>query len=323
MTKATRRTGLGRGLTALLNEQSEEPQHSSQEQPAQPSARAHRINTIDEVPLRLIDANPHQPREDFDPTELDRLAESVRRHGVIQPITVRATDEGRYQIIAGERRTRASLRAGLESIPAYIRDADDEGLVEMALIENIHREDLNPVEIAMSYQRLLEEVGLTQEELASKLGQNRSTITNYVRLLKLHPDVQRALREKQLSMGHARALLGLEDWEGQLKLMQAIVKDGWSVRKTEEQVRHWRERAAASEAAEEMPSRPRLPNLQGWQHHFTSLYQKPVRIKTRKDGGGEMVIPFENEQDLAQLAGRFAPEPPPHTGPAQEDSSES
>lgn len=295
MNKPNRRTGLGRGLTALLNEQSTEQSGET--------GRGRLVNSVSEIPLRLIEANPYQPREDFHPAELDQLAESIRRHGVIQPITVRLTEDHRYQIISGERRTRASVRAGLEMIPAYVRDADDEGMVEMALIENIHREDLNAIEIAVSYQRLLEEIGLTQEELARKLGQNRTTITNYVRLLKLHPDVQTALRERQLSMGHARALLGLDLLDDQVLILKKILQEEWSVRKVEEQVRRLREKTEqdASKNAEPGPA-PATPNARAWQHHFTSTFQKPVRIKTRKDGRGELIIPFDSEEELARWA---------------------
>ena len=305
MSNTTRRTGLGKGLNALLSEQPSETPDSH--------TRSSRVNSVTEIPLRLIDANPHQPREDFDPTELDHLAESIRRHGLIQPIAVRLTRDNRYQIIAGERRTRASLRAGLEMIPAYVRDTDDEGMVEMALIENIHREDLNPVEIAVSYQRLLEEVGLTQEELARKIGQNRTTITNYVRLLRLHPDVQTALRARQISMGHARALLGLEMLEDQLRLLKAIVDQDWSVRKVEEQVRKIREKGQ-DENDGKGKAAP-LPNAREWQHHFTSMFQKPVRIKSRNDGRGELIIPFDSEEELVRWSGLTPPLPDDPDGP--------
>ena len=219
---ARKKYSLGRGLDALISTEEVHTGGSS---------------TISEVPLDEITVNPNQPRREFDQEALQELADSIAEIGIIQPITLRKTDEDKYQIIAGERRYRASILAGKSTIPAYIRTADDENVMEMALIENIQREDLNALEIALAYQHLIEQYGLTQEKLSERIGKKRATIANYVRLLKLPATVQVAIRNKQIDMGHARALLALDDPKIQMKLFQEIIDHSYSVRKVEEMVK--------------------------------------------------------------------------------------
>ena len=213
---------LGRGLDALISTE---------------AVRTSGSSTINEIALDQIAPNPNQPRHDFDEESLQELANSIREIGIIQPITLRQVSENRFQIIAGERRWRASQLAGLKAIPAYIRTIKDESIMEMALVENIQREDLNPIEIALAYEHLLESPGMTQERVSERVGKSRVAITNYLRLLKLPAQVQMALQKKEIDMGHARALLGLEDPHMQLKLFNEIVKNLYSVRKVEEMVK--------------------------------------------------------------------------------------
>ena len=214
-----RRNALGRGLDALLSMDEVKTEGSS---------------SINEIELSKISVNPNQPRREFDETALQELADSISEIGIIQPITLRKLNDDAYQIIAGERRYRASLKAGLETIPAYIRTADDENVMEMALIENIQREDLNAVEIALAYQHLIEQYELTQERLSERVGKKRTTIANYLRLLKLPAPIQMALQNKQIDMGHARALITLGDPKLQVKIFEEILEHGYSVRKVEE-----------------------------------------------------------------------------------------
>ena len=213
---------LGRGLDALISSEEVKTSGSS---------------SINEIELSKISVNPNQPRREFDPIALQDLAESIGEIGIIQPITLRQLSEDSYQIIAGERRYRASVMAGLTTIPAYIRTADDENVMEMALIENIQREDLNSLEIALAYQHLIEQYGLTQERLSERVGKKRATITNYLRLLKLPAPIQMALKNKEIDMGHARALLALDDPKTQIKIFNEIISQGYSVRKVEEIVK--------------------------------------------------------------------------------------
>jgi ParB family chromosome partitioning protein len=213
-------TALGRGLDALISTQEEVQTNGS--------------SSISEIPIHQIEANPNQPRREFDETALAELAESIRNVGIVQPITLRKMESGTYQIIAGERRWRASQMVGLQSIPAYIRTADDENIMQMALVENIQREDLNAIEVALAYQHLIEKYNLKQEELSEQIGKNRATIANTLRLLKLPAQVQMAIKNKRIDKGHARALLGLSDPALQVKLFKEIIEKGYSVRQVEE-----------------------------------------------------------------------------------------
>ena len=230
---------LGRGLDALISTDAVKTDGSS---------------SINEIAINLIKANPNQPRREFDPEALQELSDSIKEIGIIQPITLRKMEDGTYQIIAGERRFRASQLAGLTTIPAYIRTADDENVMEMALIENIQREDLNAMEIALAYQNLLEEYHLTQERLSERMGKKRTTIANYLRLLKLPAQIQMALKDRELDMGHARALLALDNPVDQINLFQEIQKFGYSVRKVEEIVKESKQNTKASKSQDSRPS---------------------------------------------------------------------
>ena len=241
-----KRNALGRGLDALLSMDDVKTEGSS---------------SINEIELAKITVNPNQPRREFDETALQELADSIAEIGIIQPITLRKLSDDEYQIIAGERRYRASQKAGLKTIPAYIRTADDENMMEMALIENIQREDLNSIEIALAYQKLIDSYGLTQEKLSERVGKKRATIANYLRLLKLPAEIQVGLKDKKIDMGHARALLPVEDPEVQLALYEQILADGLSVRNVEEIVRGGVDAAALEQARKEKPAqrKPKLP----------------------------------------------------------------
>lgn len=219
-------TGIGRGLDALIDTADIETQGSS---------------NLNEIALNLIDPNPNQPRREFDEGALEELAASIREIGLVTPITLRQADNNRYQIIAGERRWRASQMAGLKSVPAYIRTVEDDSVMEMALVENIQREDLNAIEIALAYQHLAESTGMTQERISSRVGKSRTSVTNYMRLLKLPAQIQMALKNKEIDMGHARTLLSLESPSAQLKLFKDIQRNGYSVRKVEEIVQQMKE----------------------------------------------------------------------------------
>src|SRR5689334_24418743 len=237
----SKKKALGRGLSALLSDSSVDDRLEVDSLPAgasTPTPAAHTPSSgMTEIPIDEIEVNPFQPRSHFDQEALLELAESIRVHGIIQPITVRRLAQNQYQLISGERRFQASKLAGLKAIPAYIRSADDQQMLEMALIENIQRENLNPIEIALSYQRLITEIGLKQEELGDRVGKNRTTVTNYLRLLKLPPDIQAALRDNRLSMGHARAIVSVENPDSQLYIFKKIITEDLSVRKVEELAR--------------------------------------------------------------------------------------
>lgn len=240
-----RRNALGRGLDALLSMEEVKTEGSS---------------SINEIELSKISVNPNQPRREFDETALEELADSIREIGIIQPITLRKVSDDEYQIIAGERRYRASQKAGLDTIPAYIRTADDENVMEMALIENIQREDLNSVEIALAYQHLIEQYDLTQERLSERVGKKRTTIANYLRLLKLPAPIQMALQNKQIDMGHARALITLGDPKLQVKIFEEILEQGYSVRKVEEIVKSLNEGETVKSGGRKIaPKRAKLP----------------------------------------------------------------
>ncbi len=276
-----KRNVLGRGLGALIDD-----------------AEKMKQAAISEVELGKIEANPFQPRSKFDEEGLEELAASIREIGLIQPITLRKTGPDSYQIIAGERRFRAAQKAGLDSIPSYIRHAKDDGMLEMALVENIQREDLDAIEIALSYQRLMEELNFTQEEMSSRVGKKRSTIANYLRLLKLPAVIQKALRDKEISMGHARALINIEDADVQEMIFGQILKYGFSVRKVEEIVRSLSEEGDASI----QPKRKELPRgFKNYKGHLVKLFGAKVGISVNGNGKGKIVIPFKSEQDLERI----------------------
>ncbi|HPF51674.1 MAG TPA: ParB/RepB/Spo0J family partition protein [Draconibacterium sp.] len=276
-----KRNALGRGLGALIDD--------AEKQSA----------GISEVELSKIEANPFQPRTKFDEESLQELAASIKELGLIQPITLRKTGDEKYQIIAGERRFRASQLAGLTSIPAYVRKAKDDGMLEMALVENIQREDLDSIEIALSYQRLIEELEYTQEELSSRVGKKRSTIANYLRLLKLPAVIQKGLMEKLISMGHARAIINIEDDDTQIMIYEQIVKHGFSVRKVEEIVRNLNS-ADQKETVKE--NRVKLPKeYEGVKKQLDQIFSAHIDLSMNEKGKGKITIPFKSEKDLERI----------------------
>lgn len=254
---------------------------------------------IDEIELSKIEANPFQPRTKFDEESLKELAESIKEIGLIQPITLRKIADNKYQIIAGERRFRAAQLAGMESIPAFIRKAKDEGMLEMALVENIQREDLDSIEIAVSYQRLLEELEFTQEELSTRVGKKRSTIANYLRLLKLPAVIQKGLIDKLISMGHARAIINIENSEQQTLIYNQIVKMGLSVRRVEEIVRDLN----STEVKETTPAeKQKFPKEhQNLKKQLDKIFNSKIDISMNSHGRGKIVIPFKSVADLERI----------------------
>ena len=279
---------LGRGLDALISNDEVKTSGSS---------------SINEIEIDKISANPNQPRREFDPIALQELADSIGEIGIIQPITLRQLSEDSYQIIAGERRYRASVMAGPKTIPAYIRTADDENIMEMALIENIQREDLNSLEIALAYQHLIEQYGLTQERLSERVGKKRATIANYLRLLKLPAPIQMALKNKEIDMGHARALLALDDPKTQIRIFNEIIAQGYSVRKVEEMVKA----LSAGESVESggkkiSPKEARLSEEYATlQNHLCNFFGTKVQLSCNPKGKGKISIPFNNESDLERI----------------------
>ena len=267
------------------------------------SIRTNGSSSINEVELSKISINPNQPRRDFDPEALQELADSIAEIGIIQPITLRKMDEDSYQIIAGERRFRASQMAGLTTIPAYIRTADDENVMEMALIENIQREDLNSLEIALAYQHLLEQYELTQERLSQRVGKKRTTIANYLRLLKLPAPIQVALQNKEIDMGHARALLTLDDPKTQIKIFEEIVKHHYSVRKVEEMVKLLNEGESIKSGEKKIAAKStKLPQeYDTLRSHLSDFFHTKVQMSCSQNGKGKISIPFNNEEELERI----------------------
>jgi len=292
-------TGLGRGLDALISVDDTLTGNNA------PSS-------INEVELSLIHANPAQPRKDFDQQALEELAESIRNIGIIQPITLRQEEDNSYMIIAGERRFRASQLAGLETIPAYIRKASDDDVMEMALIENIQREDLNAVEIALAYQQLQAKGGLTQEELSQRVGKSRSSVANFMRLLKLPAEIQLALKEKKLSMGHARTILAIEDPEQQVKLFHLINDQEYSVRQVEQLVRDYSEGRILDFAelqSSKKTSQKQNEEQQNYANDFcnttadylTGKFNAKVKMTYNSKNQGKITIAFKNDEELQNI----------------------
>lgn len=277
---------LGRGLDALISTDTVKTSGSS---------------TINEVAIDQIEANPNQPRHEFDQKALEELAVSIRELGIIQPITLRQVADNRYQIIAGERRWRASQLAGLTSIPAYIRTVNDENIMELALVENLQRQDLNAIEIALAYEHLLEESGMTQERISERVGKSRTAITNYLRLLKLPAQVQMALQKKVLDMGHARALLSLESPSQQIKLFKDIIKNNYSVRKVEELVKRIKNEELGDKE-QKIVAKPQLTEKMGTlTRQLSTVFATKVQMTCSAKGKGKISIPFANEADLERI----------------------
>ncbi len=294
MTMTAKRPVLGRGLNALLKDS---------EKVKNEKAPSEAVSSINEILIESIEANPFQPRTHFDQDALKELAESIKVHGIIQPITVRKLSEGKYQLISGERRWQASKIANLTVVPAYVRTANDEQMLEMGLIENIQREDLNAMEVALSYQRLITEFSLKQEQLGEKVGKNRTTVNNYLRLLKLPPDIQAALRDDEITMGHARALINIENTEDQLSIFKKIEKEDLSVRKVEELVRELskgKEKKDVS-AKETVPTKNINAELQQLQSKLSSHFGTKVAVKGEDGNKGEIKIPFVSVEDLNRI----------------------
>lgn len=280
---------LGRGLDALIS--TDEEVHTSGS------------SSISEVPVFKIKANPNQPRREFATDALQELAESIRQIGIIQPITLRLMEDGTYQIIAGERRWRASQMAGLTSIPAYVRTADDENMMQMALVENIQREDLNAIEIALAYQNLIEQYNLTQDKLSEKVGKNRATIANYLRLLKLPALVQVALQNKEIDQGHARALLGLDKPSLQVKLFGEIKEKGYSVRQVEEMVKALNNGETLKSGRKTLKAAGKsLPEeYTELRNRLTQVFNTKVQMTCSGQGKGKITIPFGSEEELERI----------------------
>ena len=251
-----------------------------------------------EIPVENIEVNPFQPRIDFDEDAISELAESINIQGIIQPITVRRLAEDSFQLISGERRFQASKRAGLDKIPAYIRTADDQQMLEMSLIENIQRENLNAIEVALSYQRLMDEIGLKQEDLGDRVGKKRSTVNNYLRLLRLPPEIQNGVREQKISFGHARALINVENPDLQLSIYRSIVDQGLSVRKTEELVRQAGEPKVEKREKEDNTQTPEIVKLQS---SLSSFFGTKIQVKSDVKNKGNITIPFVSLDDLNRI----------------------
>lgn len=282
---------LGRGLDALISTEAVRPQGSS---------------TISEISIEQIEANPNQPRREFDEEALNELANSIREIGIIQPITLRQVDDNRFQIIAGERRWRASQIARLRAIPAYIRTIKDENVMEMALVENIQREDLNAIEIALAYEHLLTNTGMTQEKVSERVGKSRTAISNYLRLLKLPAQVQMALQNKEIDMGHARALLAIDSPSLQVKLFKEIQKNGYSVRKVEEMVQKLKNGEDIVSGKKKIASNQQMPEeFSTLKQHLSDFFKTKVQMTCSTSGKGKISIPFANEEELVRIMSMF------------------
>ena len=293
MAKATKKQALGRGLSALLKDPSNDIQ-SVQDKNADKV-----VGSIVELDINSIEVNPFQPRTNFNEESLRELASSIKELGVIQPITVRKLSYDTYQLVSGERRFRASKLIGLETIPAYIRIANDQESLEMALVENIQRQDLDPIEIALSYQRLIDEIQLTQEQMSERVGKKRSTIANYLRLLKLDPIIQTGMRDGFISMGHGRAVITIEDASSQLDIYEKILSQKLTVRETEELVRSYNSSKTISspkKTGEEFPK-----YIKKGIKEFSDYFGHKIEVKVSKNGKGKITIPFHSEEDFNRI----------------------
>ncbi|RAJ16793.1 ParB/RepB/Spo0J family partition protein [Olleya aquimaris] len=294
MAKATKKQALGRGLSALLKDPDNDIQSAKDKNADQV------IGNIVELDLNSIEMNPFQPRTNFNEETLRELASSIKELGVIQPITVRKLGFEKYQLVSGERRFRASKLIGLETIPAYIRIANDQESLEMALVENIQRQDLDPIEIALSYQRLIDEIQLTQEQMSDRVGKKRSTIANYLRLLKLDPIIQTGIRDGFLTMGHGRAIINIEDQTTQLEIYEKILSEKLSVRATENLVRHYN-----STSEVKVPTKKETEELPKYVKKgitaFSEYFGHKIDVKVSSNGKGKITIPFHSEEDFNRI----------------------
>ncbi|WP_456378059.1 ParB/RepB/Spo0J family partition protein [Lutibacter sp.] len=294
MAKATKKQALGRGLSALLNDS------SSTISSANDKNADKIVGTIVEIELDLIEVNPYQPRSYFNEESLRELASSIKELGVIQPITIRKIEGAKFQLVSGERRFRASKLIGFKTIPAYIRLANDQEMLEMALVENIQRKDLDPIEVALSYQRLIEEIDLTQEEMSLRVGKKRSTISNYLRLLKLDPIIQTGMRDGFLSMGHGRALINIENTEDQLGIYEKIIQQKLSVRQTEQLVKNLKgEPSILPKKNKEVTKTPKF--ISKGIKTISEYFGHKVEIKLAGKDKGKIMIPFHSEEDFNRI----------------------
>jgi ParB family chromosome partitioning protein len=287
----TKKNALGRGLGALIEGVEKEILEK-------------KVEVNRDISIELIDSNPFQPRTSFDEQSLDELAASIQKLGIVQPLTVRETGNGRYQLIAGERRLRAARRAGITHIPAYIRTADDRAMLELALVENIQREDLDAIEVAISFQRLIEECNLTQEELSDRVGKQRSTVANYLRLLKLPAEIQLGIKNKQLMMGHARTLINIEDPKKQINIYYKIIDGELSVRQAEELVRQLQSEKLKDPAKLERKQKLN-ENFSRLAEHLSNIFTAKINFRINEQGKGKIVIPFENPEEMERILGIF------------------
>ena len=292
MAKATRKQALGRGLSALLKDPSNDIS-TVQDKNADKV-----IGSIVELDINTIEVNPFQPRTNFNEESLRELASSIKELGVVQPITVRKLDFNKYQLVSGERRFRASKLIGFQTIPAYIRIANDQESLEMALVENIQRQDLDPIEIALSYQRLIDDIDLTQEEMSVRVGKKRSTIANYLRLLKLDPIVQTGMRDGFISMGHGRAIIPIEDQNVQLDIYEKIITKKLSVRETESLVKNFNSKGSTNSRSiqEELPI-----HIKNGIKEFSEYFGHKIDVKVSKNGKGKITIPFHSKEDFNRI----------------------
>jgi ParB family chromosome partitioning protein len=293
MAKSGKKPALGRGLSALLQDPENDIQSATDKNADQV------VGNVIELAIEQIEVNPFQPRTQFNEESLKELAGSIQELGIIQPITVRKTAFNAFQLVSGERRFRAAKMIGLATIPAYVRIANDQESLEMALVENIQRQDLDPIEIGLSYQRLIDEISLTQEQLSQRVGKKRSTIANYMRLLKLDPIVQTGIRDGFLSMGHGRALINVDDRENQLDLYQKIIKGDLSVRKTEALVKDLKNPPTEKEVVHTPPY------LEEGKADFGQFFSVEVNISFNKDGKGVIHIPFDSQQEFSRIKKRL------------------
>jgi ParB family chromosome partitioning protein len=282
-----RKSPLGRGLGALIEGVEKE-------------ALEKKVEANLEIDINAIDGNPFQPRTHFDSQTLEELAASIRQLGIVQPLTVRETDDGRYQLIAGERRLRAARMAGLTHVPAYVRTADDTAVLEMALVENIQREDLDAIEVAITYQRLIEECSLTQEQLSDRVGKQRSTVANYLRLLRLPAEIQLGIRNRNMTMGHARTLVNIEDPDKQMTIFYHIIQEDLSVRATEELVRHLQSEAVKDPAKAAKKKRLNT-EYEELAEQLSKLFNAQVQFRINEKGRGKIVIPFSDSDEMERI----------------------
>lgn len=287
----TKKNALGRGLGALIDGVEKEVLEK-------------KVEANQDIPVDSIDGNPFQPRSNFDEQSLQELADSISKLGIVQPLTVREVAGGRFQLIAGERRLRAAKLAGLTHVPAYIRTADDQGMLEMALVENLQREDLDSIEVAISFQRLIEECRLTQEQLSERVGKQRSTVANYLRLLKLPAEIQLGIRNKHLTMGHARTLINIEDPKKQIAVFYKIIDGELSVRQAEDLVRELQ--SGKVRDPEKLERKKKLnQDFAQLSDHLNKIFSAKVAFRINEQGKGKIVIPFENPEEMERILGIF------------------